>query len=113
MAPPGEDRHDSEARQQVGDVLAKLSRADLTDSKERAQLLAALARALAASARAAGAAAVAGGRWLGDTFVEAAPRLPVRDVGALHAQHPGLSDDAIAERLTTTAVRATTAVGVA
>jgi len=113
MTPPGENRHDGEARQRVGDLLAQLSRDNLTDARERAQLLGALGKELAAGARTAGGAALAGGRWLSDTLVEAAPRLPVRGIGALRAQHPGVSDDAIAERLITTAVRATTAVGVA
>jgi len=114
MTAPGENRQDGQARQQeVGDLLARLSQDDLTDAKERGQLLTALARAIVLSAGTAGAAAVTGGRWLADLLVEAAPRLPVRDAGPLRAQHPGLSDEAIVERLVAAAVRATTAVGVA
>jgi hypothetical protein len=114
MTPPDENRRDGKARQQqVGDLLARLSRDDLTDNKERGQLLNSLARALVLSAGTAGARAVAGGRWLSDMLIETAPRLPVRDAGTLRAQHAGLSDDAVAERLVTAAVLATTAVGVA
>jgi hypothetical protein len=114
MTSPAENSNHGEARQQeVGDLLARLSRDDLTDPKERGRLLGSLAVALARSARAAGGAAITGGRWLSDTFVDAAPRLPVRDAATLRIQNPGLSDDAIAQRLVSAAVKATTAVGVA
>jgi hypothetical protein len=112
--PPG-DNHDSghAGRRQIGELLARLSDDDLNDTKERGRLLAALAAALASSARTAGAAAVVGGRWLADVFLDVAPRLPVRDRARLRAQHAGMSDDAIAQRLAAAAIRATTAVGVA
>jgi hypothetical protein len=54
------------------------------------------AAALAASARRAGRRAVLTGRWLADTVVEVAPRLPVRDAATLSAHHDGLTGDALA-----------------
>jgi hypothetical protein len=114
MTPPGENRDDGQVRrQEIGDLLARLSDDELTDTKERGRLLAALATALAGSARSAGTAAVTGGRWLADVFLDVAPRLPVRDGARLRAQHAGMPDEAIAQRLVTAAIRATTAVGVA
>jgi hypothetical protein len=52
--------------------------------------------ALAASARRAGRRAVLSGRWLADTVVEVAPRLPVRDAPTLSAHHDGLTGDELA-----------------
>jgi hypothetical protein len=65
------------------------------------------------SMRAAGARAVASGRWLADTLVDAAPRVPVRDRALLEQQHPGLRGDALAEELIRAASRATGAMGAA
>jgi hypothetical protein len=42
---------------------------------------------LAGSARRAGRRAVLSGRWLADTVVDLAPRVPVRDVEALSRHH--------------------------
>ena len=46
---------------------------------------------LAGSARRAGRKAVVSGRWLGDTVVELAPRIPVRDLPTLSEHHDGLT----------------------
>lgn len=51
------------------------------------------AAALATSARRAGRGAVLSGRWLADTVLDVAPRLPVRDAAALSAHHEGLTGD--------------------
>ncbi len=53
------------------------------------------------------------GRLLGELLATAAPRLPVRDAARLRAAHPGLSDEEIADALTTRASRLTAAVGAA
>ena len=45
------------------------------------------------SARRAGRGAVLSGRWLADTVLDVAPRLPVRDAAALSAHHEGLTGD--------------------
>ncbi len=52
--------------------------------------------ALATSARRAGRRAVLTGRWLADTVVEVAPRLPVRDAATLSEHHDGLTGDELA-----------------
>lgn len=67
--------------------------------------------ALARSARAAGAKAVASGRWLSDTVVDLAPRIPVRDLAALVAHHGGCTGDALAAELIRSASRASAGVG--
>jgi len=72
-----------------------------------------LGSALAVSANKAGVAAVASGRWLTDVVVDAAPRIPVRDLETLRQQHPGLSNEALADVLVTGAVRGTMSVGIA
>jgi hypothetical protein len=51
---------------------------------------------LVASARRAGRGAVLSGRWLAETVLDLAPRLPVRDVETLTAHHEGLTGNALA-----------------
>ena len=60
---------------------------------------------LAASARRAGRRAVVSGRWLADTVVDVAPRLPVRDADRLSAQYDGLTGDDLARELVRSAGR--------
>jgi hypothetical protein len=67
--------------------------------------------ALAASARRAGRRAVAGGRWLTDTVVDGAPRLPVRDADTLSAHHGGLTGDELAFALVGSAARVSGGIG--
>ena len=54
---------------------------------------------LVVSARRAGRGAVLSGRWLAETVLDLAPRLPVRDVEALVAHHEGLTGDELAVSL--------------
>jgi hypothetical protein len=72
-----------------------------------------LTGALASSARSAGRASVLGGRWLTDLLIDTAPRIPLRDLFTLRAQHPGLADEDLAETLISGAAKATAAVGAA
>ena len=60
---------------------------------------------LAASARRAGRRAVVSGRWLADTVVDVAPRLPVRDADRLSAHYDGLTGDDLARELVRSAGR--------
>jgi hypothetical protein len=60
---------------------------------------------LVASARRAGRAAVASGRWLADTVLDVAPRLPVRGADALSAHHDGLTGDRLAHSVIAAAGR--------
>ncbi|MGY1711562.1 hypothetical protein ACI8AC_18845 [Geodermatophilus sp. SYSU D00758] len=53
------------------------------------------------------------GAVVGDLLAAAAPHLPVRDAAALRAEHPGLSDDEIADALVARTARLTTAIGAA
>jgi len=75
--------------------------------------LGALAGALAASARAAGRASVLGGRWLTDLLIDTVPGIPLRDLPTLRVQHPGLTDEDLAETLISSAAKASGAVGAA
>jgi hypothetical protein len=82
-------------------------------AQEYGRMLNQLGVALIASGRKAGAGAVASGRWLADVIVDAAPRIPVRDLETLLRHHPGLEGEQLADALVTSAARATAAVGVA
>jgi hypothetical protein len=96
------------SRQQVADLLARISR-DAEEGEQR-RVLADLVRVVGANARAA---VLGGGRWLADTLVETVPKLPVRDAATLHAHHPAATDDEIAAALAVAAAKATMAVGAA
>jgi hypothetical protein len=87
---------------------------DLVGSGEpRPGALAQVGRLAAASMRRAGMAAVASGRWIADTLVDTAPRIPVRDLELLQRQHPGLSTPQLADELVRTGARVTGAFGAA
>lgn len=68
---------------------------------------------LAGSARRAGRKAVVSGRWLGDTVVELAPRIPVRDLETLSAHHDGLTGPALAKAATRAAARVSAGIAAA
>lgn len=105
---PRQDDH----RRNAGDLLARLtSSSERMTRTERASALASLTRALAGSARTAGTAAVVTGRWLVDTLLDLAPRLPLRDADTLRAHHPGRTREEIADALVSAAAKATSAVG--
>lgn len=104
----------------VGDLVARItgrgedagaSRAD--SARDRARDLGRLTRALGSSARRAGRMSVLGGGWLVDLLLDVAPRIPFRDAATLRAQHPGLSDDDLAQALISGAAKSTGAVGAA
>jgi len=81
----------------------------LDDAEGRREQIAALAD----SARAAGRRAVASGRWLADTVVDIAPRLPVRGADALSAHHGGLTGDQLAGSVVRAAGRVSGGMGAA
>ncbi|MFE6052682.1 hypothetical protein ACFQ6N_18155 [Kitasatospora sp. NPDC056446] len=65
-----------------------------------------------AAARGAARGAAYGGKALTEQLVQAAPRIPVRDLATLRAQHPGAaSPEQLADLLVTGAVRASGALG--
>jgi hypothetical protein len=75
--------------------------------------LARLAKLATSSMRAAGAGAVVSGRWLGDTALDVAPHVPIRDLATLRAHHAGLDGPELADALVTNAARLTAAIGAA
>jgi hypothetical protein len=105
-------------RSTVGDLVARVAgrSADEDDGptrRERARDLGRLTAALAVSARTAGRASVLGGGWLADLVLEVAPRIPFRDGATLRAQHPGLSDDDLAQVIISGAAKTSAGVGAA
>ncbi|WP_217554660.1 hypothetical protein [Streptomyces sp. GbtcB6] len=62
-------------------------------------------------ARRGGSRAKAGLAYLADRIIEIAPRVPVRDLGALRRQFPGLGPEQLADKLVAGAAGATSAVG--
>jgi uncharacterized protein (DUF697 family) len=49
--------------------------------------------------------------WLSDTLIDVAPRIPLRTVATLRSQHPGMTDDQIADRVVRNAARTTAGIG--
>ncbi len=109
------DRPDDEADGSVGALVARMTGgADVDVSgRTRRQDLGRLSGALVGSARLAGRASVLGGGWLADVFVDIAPRIKVRDLATMRAQHPTLNPDDLAQALISGAAKATGAVGAA
>jgi hypothetical protein len=70
-------------------------------------------RAVLTSGRAGARGATSAGRWLTSQVLAMAPRLPVRDLEVLRAQHPGLGREELADALIRGASRATAVVGAA
>ncbi|MFG3054146.1 hypothetical protein ACGFZP_24760 [Kitasatospora sp. NPDC048239] len=77
-----------------------------------AALIASISRMIGTGGRAAARGATLGGRALADQLVHAAPRIPVRSLATLRAQHPAATDaDQLADLLVTGACRASGALG--
>ncbi|MFB6894704.1 hypothetical protein ACFCX4_36090 [Kitasatospora sp. NPDC056327] len=77
-----------------------------------ARLVTDIARRLGAGGRVAAKGAAYGGRALADQLLQTAPRIPVRDLATLRAQHPGAADpERLADLLVTGASRASSALG--
>jgi hypothetical protein len=91
-----------------GEMLGRVG-GGATDKKTLGRLATLAAR----SAKAAGGTAVASGRWLAEQVIEAAPRIPVRDMETIRSHHDGLSGAALAGELIRDSGRASAAVGAA
>lgn len=107
---------ESHATAHVGDLLARLTEgggADGLSRAERGRALRSLTGLLVGSARTAGRASLLGGRWLTETLIDLAPRIPLRDLETLRAQHHGLHGDDLAQAIISGATKATAAVGAA
>jgi hypothetical protein len=68
---------------------------------------------LAASARRAGRGAVVSGRWLTETVVDMAPRVPLRDVDTLSRHHDGLTGAELARSMIRSSGRVSGSIGAA
>jgi hypothetical protein len=114
-APPAAAGHSGPAanpRDELAGTLSRLTSDDL-DPAERRRLLARLAgelRTLGVRDMFKPKAAV---RWVGDVLGDIAPRITIRDRDTLRRHFPGLTDEALAERLIRNAGRTTAAVGAA
>jgi hypothetical protein len=108
-----DDHAPSDLPAEIGELVGRLSGDEEMDRETRGKLLGRLARLLSTSARRAGAAGLSSGRWLADTFAQAAPHIPVRDLETLRRHHHGLYGEQLADSMTRAASRGTTAVGAA
>jgi hypothetical protein len=82
--------------------------ADPDEDDHRALLV-----SLTASARGAGRWAVLSGRWLADTVIDLAPRVPVRDVETLSKHHGGQTGRALAQSMIRSSGRVSATIGAA
>jgi len=55
----------------------------------------------------------ASGQWLAAQAIEMAPKVPIRSIGTLRAQYPGLQTEQLADQLIAGAARASAGVGMA
>jgi hypothetical protein len=67
--------------------------------------------ALVRSARAAGGKAVTSGRWLADTVIDMAPRVPVRDTATLSKHHDGATGAVLARKMIRSSGNVSAAIG--
>lgn len=87
----------------------KASRTRTDTSKGRR--VAAVTGGVMAGVRKSGRGAKAGIGYLADRIMENAPRIPIRDLGTLRKQFPGLGPEQLADKLITGAANATSTVG--
>jgi hypothetical protein len=69
-------------------------------------------RGLQATGRVSARGVTASGRWLASQVITMAPKIPIRSVETLRAQHPGKSTEQIADSLINGATRAAAGIGV-
>jgi hypothetical protein len=100
------------AEEELSGTIAELTADDL-DTSERRRLLGRLAGQIRARGIGDLFRPRAALRWVADVVSDIAPRLPMRNAETLHRHFPGLTEDAIAERLIRNAARTTAAVGAA
>lgn len=99
-----------ESGEELSGTIAALTADDL-DQSERRRLLGRLAGQIRLRAIGDLFRPKAAMRWIADTVSDVAPRLPIRDRETLRRHYPGLSDDALADRLIRNAALTTAAVG--
>ena len=108
-----EDTRAEDARQalpgEVAELVGELSETGAPSRPRRAT--AAISRVAGRGGRASWHGATSGGRWLTSQVLAMAPRIPVRDQQALHAQFPDLGTEQLADALIQGAARSAAAVG--
>jgi hypothetical protein len=97
--------------EEVAELVGELS--ETPSPSRRRKLTAAISRLAGRTGRAGWHGVQSGGRWLTSEVLAMAPRLPVRDQQALHAQFPGLNTEELADALMLGSARAASAVGAA
>src|SRR5256886_8268209 len=102
----------AEPAEEFSGTVAALTADDL-DQSERRRLLGRLAGQIRARGIADLFRPRAAMRWVADAVSDIAPRLPIREAQTLRRHFPGLTDDALAERLIRNAARTAAAVGAA
>jgi hypothetical protein len=113
------DRAAEEAAEELASIAAEVEQWDGTAPAEPSQRLergrqrlASLAGVLGRGGRTAALGAGHGMRYLAERLLDAAPRIPVRSLATLRAQHPAAQDaEQLADRLTAGAVRASAGIG--
>jgi hypothetical protein len=100
-----------ELPEEVAELVGELS--ETPSPSRRRRLTARLSRLAGRSGRAGWHSLRSVGRWLTSEVLSMAPRLPVRDQQALHAQFPGLDTEELADALILGSARAASAVGAA
>ncbi|RKE23590.1 hypothetical protein [Streptomyces sp. TLI_171] len=114
--PSGSPREPDEVVEELARIAVEVERQDSTDRGGPARRMRVLAGRLGDSLGRGGRRLGAGSRTgltaLSERLMDAAPRIPVRDLATLRAQHPGArTPDELAALLTVGSVRASTAVG--
>jgi hypothetical protein len=107
---PGEDASGTFASSDPATALAKIAEPELSPV-ERRNTIAQLAAALRRKGFTDMIKPRAVMTWISDTLVDIAPRIPLRSLATLRAQHPGMTDDEIADRVVRQAAKATAAIG--
>lgn len=113
------DRAAEEAADEIASIAAEMEQWDGTAPAEPShrlergrRRLASLAAVLGRGGRTAALGAGQGIRVLADRLLDAAPRIPVRNLATLRAHHPGAENaEQLADRLTAGAVRASAGIG--
>lgn len=105
------EESDGAPDREVAEIVGRLAEPGDMDTAERRRLLGRLTSSLSRGAKKAGMSGVARGRWLTDTFMAVAPRIPIRDLHTLSEHHQGLTAEALADDLVRTAAKATMTVG--
>ncbi len=107
-----EEQTPAEGSAEVAATVARLTADDLAPP-ERRRLLARLAGHAGQTGWRMLARPRSAFRWISDTLLQVAPRIPIRDLETLRRHYPGLDGEALAERLVRNASRVTATVGAA